>query len=106
MSESKKINFYIDSAWDFKPPVARIWLDNYLISERAVTPKRQEGNYLDEEVTLKLESGKYKIVVENVKNALSELQLHTILVDGKPLLFKTEDNVKYEAILEVNNVTD
>jgi len=100
MSVLKELHFYIDSEWDFKPPVVRIWIDDLLVSERAVTPKRQEGNYLDERIFLNLESGKHKIVVENIKTALAEIQLHAILADNNHVSFKTADNIRYEATLE------
>lgn len=101
MSETKELHFYIDSEWDFKPPVVRIWIDNLLISERAVTPRRQEGNYLDEKIVLSLDPGKYTIIIENIKTALAEIQLHSITVNAEKLSFKTSDDIRYEATLEV-----
>jgi len=101
MSEVKELHFYIDSEWDFKPPVIRIWINDFLLSERGVTPKRQEGKYLDEKIILVLEPGSYKLVVENIKTALAEIQLHTITVNGLNLSFKTFDDIHYEATLEV-----
>lgn len=101
MSITKEIHFYIDSEWDFKPPVVRIWVDDILISERGVTPKRQEGTYLDERVFLTLDPGKHKVVIENIKTALAEIQLQAITVDGNKIPFRTLDNIHYEAVIEV-----
>jgi len=101
MSDVKKIHFYLDSEWDFKPPVIRIWLDDLLISERAVSPKKQNGLYLDEVISLTLAPGKYKLVIENIKTALADVQLHSIIMDNVHIPFKTSDEVVYEATLEI-----
>jgi hypothetical protein len=101
MSELTELHFYIDSEWDFKPPVVRIWVDGLLISERAVTPKKQDGNYLDEKVQLNLEQGKHNLVIENIKVALAEIQLHAITANGVHIPFKSSDDIYYEAVFEI-----
>ena len=53
----KQLHFFIDSDWDFKPPVVRIWIDNYLITERAVSPKRRDDEYLEEIVIIDFMKG-------------------------------------------------
>ena len=101
MSDAKELLFYIDSEWDFKPPVVRVWVDDMLISERAVTPKKQQGNYLLEALTISLSPGKHKIIVENIKVALAEIHLHAITLGGVHIPFKSIDDIKYEATVEI-----
>ena len=101
MSNAKELLFYIDSEWDFKPPVVRFWLDDMLLSERVVTPKKQQGNYLLEKIIVTLPPGKHNIFVENIKVSLAEVQLRAITLNGTPIPFKSIDDIKYEAIFEI-----
>ena len=102
----KQLHFYIDSDWDFKPPVVRIWVDDYLITERAVSPKRRDDEYLEEIVIIDFKKGKHIILVENVKTALANINLIKIIMDdigdvhGENSVecpFTTKDNITYEA---------
>tara|TARA_B100000809_G_C14971126_1_gene470973 strand:+ start:115 stop:447 length:333 start_codon:yes stop_codon:yes gene_type:complete len=110
MLEQKQLHFYIDSDWDFKPPVVRIWVDGYLITERAVTPQKKLGEYLEEVVTLKLKKGLHIILVENIKTALADIELMKIMVEtynpdkeikGFECPFTTKDGITYQARLEI-----
>ena len=40
----KQLHFFIDSDWDFKPPVVRIWIDNYLILNEQSHQKEEMTN--------------------------------------------------------------
>ena len=48
----RQLHFYINSDWDFKPPVVRIWVNGYLITERAITPQKKFNEYLEEIVVI------------------------------------------------------
>ena len=101
MPETKEIRFYIDSDWDFKPPVIRIWVDDFLVSERSVFPQKKLGEYLEEIVIIDFKKGQHKIIVENVKTALANVYLHKIIIDGVECPFTTSDSICYEANLEI-----
>jgi hypothetical protein len=101
MPEKKTIHFYLDSDWDFKPPVIRIWIDNFLISERGVTPRKKNNEYLEEIVTINFKKGLHKIIVENIKTALAEIKLHKIIMEDEEIPFKTKDGIYYEAKLRI-----
>ena len=101
MPETKEIRFYIDSDWDFKPPVIRIWIDDFLISERAVTPQKKLKEYLEEVVIIDFKKGQHTIVVENIKTALANVVLHKIMMDGEECPFTTSDGICYEAKIEI-----
>jgi len=101
MPKTKTLHFYIDSDWEFKPPVVRIWIDDFLISERGVSPQRKNDEYLEEIVIIDFNKGIHKIIVENVKTALAEIKLHKIIIDDEEIPFKTKDGIRYEAKLRV-----
>ena len=101
MSKIKEIKFYIDSDWDFKPPVIRIWIDDFLISERSVFPQKKLNEYLEEVVVIDFKKGQHKIIVENIKTALANVTLHKIMIEGKECPFTTLDGIYYEATLEI-----
>ena len=101
MPETKEIKFYIDSDWDFKPPIIRIWIDDFLISERSVFPQKKLNEYLEEVVVIDFKKGQHKIIVENIKTALANVTLHKIVIDGVVCPFTTLDGIRYEAMLEI-----
>jgi len=106
----RQLHFYINSDWDFKPPVVRIWVNGYLITERAITPQKKFNEYLEEIVVINLKKGNNKIVVENIKTALADVELLKIIVDkigdetGKHSIecpITTKDGITYEANLKI-----
>ena len=101
MPEIREIKFYIDSDWDFKPPVVRIWIDDFLVTERSVFPQKKLGEYLEEVVVIDFKKGQHKIIVENVKTALANVTLYKILIDGVACPFTTLDKIRYEATLDI-----
>ena len=107
---NKQLHLYLDSDWDFKPPVVRIWIDDFLITERAITPQKKFNEYLEEVVVINFKKGNHKIVVENIKTALADVELLKIIMDkvgdktGKHSVecpITTKDGITYEANLKI-----
>lgn len=50
---------------------------------------------------MNLEQGKHNLVIENIKVALAEIQLHAITANDVHIPFKSSDDIYYEAVFEI-----
>jgi hypothetical protein len=102
MIRNSELMIYIKSDWVFKPPTVRIWVDDYLISERVIRPNVTNGFCVVEVTTLELVPHQpYEVVVENISWQIASITVDQISIGDRDFPFNSEDGNKFTCTIKV-----